>query len=86
MTSIGASGFWVYLMCVMVVLGAYVAWRMTQRVSLYAGEDDYDATAYAPISPSATPVAVEVASEYYAENADTESEETGDVETSLGRM
>lgn len=85
MSQMGAAGFWVYLLGVMVLLAGYVAFRMTQRVSLYAGEEDYDAVAYAPISPSATPVAVEVASEVYAENTeDTGGEDAP--ETPLDRM
>ena len=81
MSQLGAAGFWVYLIFVMVALSGYVAFRMTQRVSLYASEEDYDAVAYAPIGPSATPVAVEVATEFYADNIETEDtvqDETGD--------
>ncbi|MEM6386859.1 MAG: MFS transporter [Pseudomonadota bacterium] len=86
-TAMGASGFWMYLMGVMVLMAGYVAYRMTQRVSLYAGEEDYDAVAYAQISPSATPVAVEVASEVYAENAESDEEEIiSDTESALDRV
>lgn len=84
MSQLGASGFWVYLLAVMAMMAGYVAFRMTQRVSLYAGEEDYDAVAYAPISPSATPVAVEVASEVYAENTEDTGEEDTD-ESGLDR-
>jgi MFS family permease len=87
MSQFGAPGFWVYVMFVMIALSGYVAFRMTQRVSLYASEEDYDAVAYAPISPSATPVAVEVASEFYVdsiESDDTVREEQ--VERPLDRM
>lgn len=84
MSQLGASGFWVYLLAVMAMMAGYVAFRMTQRVSLYAGEEDYDAVAYAPISPSATPVAVEVASEVYAENTEDTGEEDAD-ESGLDR-
>jgi len=66
----GPSGFWGYLLVVMLALAIYVAYRMTQRVSVYADEDDYDAVAYAPMFPSATPVAVEAAAEFYVENAE----------------
>ncbi|MEL7150140.1 MAG: MFS transporter [Pseudomonadota bacterium] len=85
MSQIGAQGFWVYLLGVMVMMAGYVAYRMTQRVSLYAGEEEYDAVAYAPISPSATPVAVEVASEIYAENTE-DAGGGGETETPLDRM
>jgi MFS family permease len=77
MSQMGAPGFWAYLLGVMILLAGYVVYRMTQRASLYAGDDDYDAVAYAPISPSATPVAVELAQEFYAENADTLEEQVG---------
>lgn len=77
MSQMGAPGFWAYLIGVMTVLAGYVLYRMTQRASLYSGDEDYDAVAYAPISPSATPVAVELAQEIYAENAENLEEELG---------
>ncbi|MCG6883417.1 MAG: MFS transporter [Silicimonas sp.] len=83
MSRIGAPGFWAYVMAVMITLAAYVAYRMTQRVSLYAADEDYDAVAYAPILPTATPVVVEVAQEYYAENVDNDDDESSDKETPL---
>ena len=80
----GPSGFWVYLTGVMLAMAAYVAYRMTQRVSLYADEDDYDAVAYAPVLPTGTAVAVEAAAEYYADNTDTDgSENTEEAEKPL---
>ena len=82
MSQMGAPGFWAYLIGVMTVLAGYVLYRMTQRASLYAGDEDYDAVAYAPISPSATPVAVELAQEIYAENAENLEEELGDADES----
>ncbi len=85
MGAFGAAGFWVYLLGVMIGLSAYVAFRMTQRASVYASEDDYDAVKYAPIAPAATVVAVEVAQEYYAENADAFEEDTPTDESVLDR-
>ena len=82
MSQMGAPGFWAYLIGVMTVLAGYVLYRMTQRASLYAGDEDYDAVAYAPISPSATPVAVELAQEIYAENAENLEEELGGADES----
>ena len=74
LTIIGPGGFWAYLSFFMFAMGAFVAWRMTQRASIYAEEaEDYDAVSYAPILPTATVVAVEAAQDYYAENVDTES-------------
>ena len=76
MDILGPRGFWAYLLIVMALLAAYVAYRMTQRATLYAEEDDYDAVAYAPIFASATPVVGEFAQEVYAENAESEENET----------
>ena len=62
------------LMAVMVAMALYVGYRMTQRQSVYAEEDDYDAVAYAPVLPTGTAIAVEAAQEYYAENAEADPE------------
>ncbi len=72
MGNLGPSGFWVFLAANFTLFVAYVAYRMTQRVSLYEGEGDYDAVTYAPLTPSATPIAVEAAQEFYADNAPPE--------------
>lgn len=71
----GPTGFWVYLLVVMLVLAIYVAYRMTQRQSLYAADDDYEAVAYAPIIATASPFAGEVAQEIYAENAENDADD-----------
>ncbi len=76
----GPPGFWLYLMLVMLVLSAYVAFRMTQRASLYSEEEDYDAAAYAPMFPASTPVAAEAATEFYAENVENLDEAQGEVD------
>ena len=84
MSTLGPVGFWAYLVLVMLAMACYVAYRMTQRASLFADEDDYDAVAYAPVLPTGTGVAVEAAAEYYADNADTDgSENTNETEKSL---
>lgn len=70
MGAFGASGFWVFLAGSMAALAAYVGYRMTQRASIFAAAEDYDAVAYAPIGPSATAVAGEWAQEFYADNAE----------------
>ena len=79
MSTIGPSGFWVFLMATMIVMAAYVAFRMTQRRSIYAEEDEYDAVAYAPVPPTATQIVVEAAQEFYAENAESEDGDVSDV-------
>ena len=77
MSVFGPGGWWGFLMLTMILMAAYVAFRMTQRQSVYAEEDDYDAVAYAPVLPTGTAVAVEAAQEYYAENAESEAEVDG---------
>ncbi len=78
MTIVGPSGFWIYLSLISALLAGYAAYRMTQRQSAYAEEDDYDAVSYAPIFPTGTAIAAEAAQEYYAENV--ENEENDDVD------
>ncbi len=75
LTTFGPKGFWIYLSIFMAAIALYALFRMTQRASVYQEEDDYDATTYAPMMPTSTAVAVEVASEYYAENAENEDDE-----------
>ncbi len=86
MSQMGAPGFWVYLIVVMTILAGYVTFRMTQRASVYASEDDYDAVAYAAISPSSTLFAAEVAQEIYAENAESGDEDSPEGESPLDRV
>ncbi|MEM1431074.1 MAG: MFS transporter [Pseudomonadota bacterium] len=66
----GPPGFWVFMAVVMSGVSVYAAWRMTRRPSAYAAEDDYEAVSYAPITPTASPVFVEAAQEYYIETAE----------------
>jgi hypothetical protein len=62
----------------MAVLMAYGLWRMTQRQTVYAEEDEYEAVSYATILPgTASVVAVETAQELYVEAAE-ELAETAD--------
>ena len=72
LTTMGPRGFWIYLSIFMALIAAYALYRMTQRASVYQEEDDYDATTYAAVFPTSTAVAIEAASEYYAENAETD--------------
>ena len=53
----------------MLTLTGYAGYRMTQRT-----RDGIEDGAYVPVMPSASPVAVEVASEYYIETALDEEE------------
>ncbi|NBR53724.1 MAG: MFS transporter [Rhodobacteraceae bacterium] len=62
MDTIGAGGFWLFIAVLMIFLTAYGLYRMTRRRSRSMPGDT---VAYSPISPSATPVAAEVAQEVY---------------------
>ena len=75
MTNVGPSGFWLVIIVLMLATAGYAAYRMTQRASPYAQEDDYDAVPYAQVVPGATVVAVEAAQEYYAESAEEMAEQ-----------
>ena len=66
----GPPGFWMFMTVVMAAVSLYAAWRMTRRPSAYAAEEDYEAVSYAPVTPTATPVAVEAAQELYIETAE----------------
>ena len=83
---LGEAGFWVYLAILMAALAAYVAYRMTVRESVAKRDDDYEATTYAPVLQTATPVALEAAQEWYIENAeaDAEAAEAAAAETGTG--
>ena len=74
MSAFGPGGFWMFLLAAMLAMTVYVAYRMTQRQSVYAEEDDYEAVAYAPVLATGTAVAVEAAQEYYAENVESDGE------------
>ena len=75
MTQFGAPWFWGVIMLVLLTMVGYAAFRMTQRSSAYAEEDDYDAVPYATITPGSTVVAFEAAQEYYVEAAEEMAEE-----------
>lgn len=56
MDVIGPDGYWVYMGVLLAALTAYAAWRATQRRALTPDEQG----SFAVITPSATPVAVEI--------------------------
>ena len=59
------AGRWgLYIAILMLGLSGYAGWRMTRRASSVSVEDT---ARYAPITPAASPVAVAVAQEYYAD-------------------
>lgn len=70
MVVVGSGGFFLFLGCLMVLLAGYAAYRMTQRAATPIDETG----SYMPVTPSATPVAVEVAQEVFIETALEEEE------------
>lgn len=62
MVNTGVEGFWAYIAVMMLGLGAYAGWRMTQRKNTTAVAD---LVPYAPISATATTVAAQLAQEVY---------------------
>ncbi|MGC8203468.1 MFS transporter [Aliiroseovarius sp. PTFE2010] len=70
---VGPSGFWVVIAGFMFAVAGYAAWRMAQRPSVAVE----DTASYAPILPSATPVAMEVAQEWAIDQAETDTDDQG---------
>lgn len=65
---VGPSGFWVVIAGFMFAVGGYAAWRMAQRPSVAVE----DTASYAPILPTASPVAMEVAQEWAIDQAEAD--------------
>lgn len=80
MDTFGPGGYWVFLAVMMLGIGGYALYRMTQRERV---ADEFESIPYAPIPASSTSVLAEVAQDYYAE-AEQEvlasAEETEDTE------
>ena len=72
---IGPSGFWLFIGALMTATGVYAAWRMYSRPAAPAPDET---VSYAPLTPTATPVAVEAAQEVYADNLEELAEELAD--------
>jgi len=72
MGAFGPEGFFVYMGALLVILVGYGGWRMTQRAAPTVEESG----AYVSVSPSASPVAVDMAQEIYIDTA-LEEEEAG---------
>ena len=66
----GRGGFFLYIAVLMAALAAYAAWRMTQRAAPAVA----DTGAFAPITPTASPLAVEAALEHIQDEADAQAE------------
>ena len=70
MELVGAPGYFALIAGLLLILGFYAAFRMTQRASVPVDETGI----YAPVMPSATPVALEAAQEYAIEAAEEDAE------------
>ncbi|ASP21608.1 putative MFS-type transporter YcaD [Antarctobacter heliothermus] len=66
----GPSGFFVLILGLLTIIAVYALYRMTQRAAPSVG----DTGAYAPVMPSSTQVAVEVAQEYFIDQQDEDAE------------
>ena len=60
---LGADGFWLFMLLLFVAIASYAAYRKTRRPATPVEETG----TYAPLAPSVTPVAVEVAQEVFIE-------------------
>ena len=73
MDGLGANGYWMFSAGLMLIMGVYAAFRMTRRSR--SDIDIEDATPYAAISATSTPIVAEVAQEFYV-GAEEEASET----------
>lgn len=68
MQRIGPFGFWVVLGVTFAAIAIYALYRMTQRAPVATDQTD----SYLNVLPTSSPIAVEAAGEWAAENAETE--------------
>jgi MFS family permease len=77
----GADSYFWFIGTIMLIMGGYAAFRMTQRAAVPIDET----SAYAPVGPTSTPVAMELAQEYAIDMALEEEaendDESGDTKT-----
>jgi MFS family permease len=79
---VGPGGFFLFLMVISASLAAYALWRMTRSDAVPVEETG----TYAPIFPSATPVAVEAAQEVFIETArEAEADAEAEAEQDSGK-
>ncbi len=71
MGALGPNGFFVYIALVLLTLLAYGGWRSTRR----ATPDLDEQAAFVAVSPAASPVAMDMAQEIYAEAAEAAQDE-----------
>jgi MFS family permease len=66
----GPAGFWLFVAILLFAMAGFAGFRMTQR----AAPSVEDISAYAPVAPVSSPMAVEVAQEFAIETAMEEEE------------
>ncbi|MCO6188131.1 MFS transporter [Rhizobium sp. L1K21] len=76
MQQAGPFTFWLVLTVTFAAIALYALYRMTQRAAIPASETE----SYIGVIPTATPVAVEAASAWAVENAESERSEESDEE------
>lgn len=79
---VGPAGFWLVIAVLMLASGAYAGWRMLRRPVLPSSDET---VRFAPIPPSATPVAVEAVQEVYSGPQETLGERADDGDTDATR-
>ena len=79
MAQMGPRGFWLFVALLMLGLAAYAVWRMGRRPAAVPVEET---GSYAPITPVSSPVATQLAQEYYADTHDENVSENATNETS----
>ncbi|PQO21925.1 MFS transporter [Rhodobacteraceae bacterium WD3A24] len=80
MDMIGPEGFWLFIAVLFGAIAGYAVWRMTRRPGVPVDETG----AYLGVVPTASPVAVEAAQEWYIDAADEAGEEGGPAGTGQG--
>ncbi|MCT8160313.1 MFS transporter [Pseudoruegeria sp. SHC-113] len=81
MSTVGPWGYWGILAGLMLGLAGYAVYRMTQRPAPSQSEDN---VSYAPVMPSASPVAVGVAQEMFIESAQEEENHSAQADAPKG--
>ncbi len=66
----GPRGFWLFLVVVFAAITLYAGWRMTRRPAVPVDET----ASYVGVLPTSSPVAVEAAQEWYADQVEEEAE------------
>ena len=74
----GPSGFWLFIAILLLGLSAYAVWRMQRRPDITPVDET---VAYAPVTHTFTPIAAQVAEEFYAESLEENVSESATIET-----